>query len=104
MYSEEQTQGILLGLAKPEIHISRDSRLNIGYKVRLRLNFRGTQEFLLLLSESLSDVGITSTYKEQEHKTRPRPILRISGITNLIKVADFLPDLPDVRDITLLPS
>ena len=98
MFSEEQLQGIVLSLAKPEIHISRDSRLNIGYKVRLRLNFRGAEEFLLLLSNSLEYNQINSTYKNEEHKTRPRPILRISGVSNLSKLIMFLPELPDARN------
>ena len=98
MFSKEQLQGILLSLTKPEIHVSRDSRLSIGYKVRLRLNFRGCDAFLTVLHQTLSFYDVGCLYKKEEHKTRPRPILRISGITNLVKTCALLPEgLPDVK-------
>ena len=98
MFTKEHLQGILLSLTKPEIHVSRDSRLSIGYKVRLRLNFRGGEPFLSVLHETLNSYDVNCLYKKEEHKTRPRPILRISGITNLIKTCALLPHgLPDVK-------
>ena len=35
MYSKDQLIGILLSLAKTEIHVSKDDSTRIGYRVRL---------------------------------------------------------------------
>jgi hypothetical protein len=100
MFNDDQMIGILLCLPKPEIHISRADHIGIGYRVRLRINFRGSSAFLIRLQRSLEHIGVKSTYKEQEHKSRPRPILRVSGIVNLVKLATFIDvDMPDSKDM-----
>ena len=98
MFSKEQLQGILLTIPKPEVHISKDNRLTTGYKVRLRLNIRANEEFLKGLQRTLAQYHIETTYKHSEHKSRPLPILRISGISNLIEILKLIPDeLPDAK-------
>ena len=41
MYSKGQLQGILISLAKPEVHVAKAAKLQIGYRVRVRVNIRG---------------------------------------------------------------
>ena len=41
MFNKGQLEGVLLSLAKPEIHTSRANDTNLGYRVRVRVNFRG---------------------------------------------------------------
>jgi len=99
MYNDDQLVGILISIAKPEIHISRADNTNIGYRVRLRVNLRGSEEFLLAVSRTLNQKGIDAKYKAQEHKSRPRPILTIGGIVPLWKLSEFVPDnLPDAKN------
>tara|TARA_R100001163_G_C5049654_1_gene186575 strand:- start:16 stop:411 length:396 start_codon:yes stop_codon:yes gene_type:complete len=97
MFTKEQLEGILLSLPKPEIHVSRDDRLRTGYKVRLRLNFRGSSDFLLGLKRTFAQYNIETQYKEEEHKARPLPILRVSGATNIYSTIQLVPDLPDAK-------
>ena len=100
MYNKGQIQGILLSIAKPEIHVSRAGNTNIGYRVRIRVNIRGGEDFLLGVQRTLNQKNIESTYKEREHKSRPRPILSINGIVNLWKLCGMIPeDVPDAGHV-----
>ena len=97
MLTKEQLQGILISLPKPEVHISKDIKHRTGYKVRLRLNIRAKEEYLLNLQRTLLHYGVNSKYKNKEHSGRLSPILRISGIDNLISVMKLMPNLPDAK-------
>ena len=46
MFNANQMQGILLSVAKPEIHVARSDSNHIGYRIRVRVNIRGSQKFL----------------------------------------------------------
>tara|TARA_R100000458_G_C8278325_1_gene254339 strand:+ start:3080 stop:3478 length:399 start_codon:yes stop_codon:yes gene_type:complete len=99
MYNDDQLVGILISIAKPEIHISRADNTNIGYRVRIRVNIRGSESFLKGVHRSLLQKGIESKYKDKEHKSRPRPILTIGGLINNWKLAQLVPDnLADAKD------
>ena len=99
MYNKDQLIGILLCIPKPEIHISRADNIGMGYRIRLRLNIRGEAEFLQAVKRSLEQHGIKSLYKDRDHNSRPRPILRISGIVNLHLVAELVDvGLPDAKN------
>ena len=39
--------------------------------------------------------GITTLFKETESSTRSRPLLKITGKDNLLKVKNLIPNLPD---------
>ncbi len=98
MFNKNQLQGILLSIAKPEVHISRSDSIQIGYRIRMRINIRGTKTFLEYIERSLLQHGIDSKLKEQEHKSRPRPILTISGKDNINKTTVLVPHhLPDSK-------
>jgi len=99
MYNDDQLVGILISIAKPEIHISRANNTNIGYRVRLRVNLRGSDSFLLGVQRSLLQKGVETKYKEKEHKSRPRPILTVGGLVNIWKLSRLIPDrMPDAKD------
>lgn len=98
MYSKGQLQGILLSIAKPEVHVAKASKLQIGYRVRVRVNIRGSSDFLIGVQRTLAQNAVDATYKEKEHKSRPRPILTIGGLTNIWKLCRLIPDLPDAKD------
>ena len=100
MFNKGQLTGILISIAKPEIHVSRADNTNIGYRVRVRVNFRGSEPFILCLQRTLEQKGITGRYKEKEHKSRPRPILSVGGMVNLWKLCNLVPnDLPDAKNV-----
>lgn len=97
MYSREMLNGILLSLAKMDFIIERKEESKMGYVVRLGLSIRADEEFLLGVKRSLLQHEITSSYKEKESKTRPRPILKIGGVKNLYKIVQMTPNLPDAK-------
>jgi len=100
MFSKNHLEGILLSIAKPEVHITRANNTNIGYRVRIRVNIRAGERFLLGVQRSLEQQGIKSNYKEREHKSRPRPLLSVGGIVEIWKLCNIVPDnLPDAKGV-----
>jgi len=100
MFNKGQLEGILLSLTKPEVHLSRTEDTSIGYRVRIRVNFRASKEFLYALGLALDKKGIKYNLKEKEHKSRPRPILSIGGLVNIWKLCELVPkDLPDSKNM-----
>ena len=90
--------GILLSSSKMDFHIERAKDSQIGYRIKLKLIFRAEESFLRAVERTLLQQEITSSYKEKESKTRPKPILRIGGIKNLFKITELVPILPDAKD------
>ena len=98
MFNRSQLEGILLTHPKCEVNVSRDKETHIGYRVRLKVSFRGQEEFLLGVQRTLLQYEIVAKCKEEEHKTRPRPILTITGKKNLWNLCNIVPDkLPSVK-------
>jgi hypothetical protein len=97
MYNKDMLIGIILSLGKLNFNISRDDSRKIGYSVRLILNFRANITFLEAVKRSLEQHGIGSKLKIKEHSSRPKPILKITGNKNIIKVSDLLPNLPHAK-------
>ena len=98
MFNKGQLEGILLSIAKPEVHVAKAAKLSIGYRVRVRVNVRGSKEFLQALQRTLNQQSINCDYKDEEHKSRPRPILTIGGLLNIWRLCQIIPeDLPDAK-------
>lgn len=97
MFSKDMLIGIILSSGKLNLNISRDDSRKIGYSVRLVLNFRANLRFLEAVKRSLEQHGISSKLRPKEHSSRPKPILRITGNSNMIKVSELLPNLPDAK-------
>ncbi len=99
MFSKQQLEGILLSHPKTEINVSRDSTTHIGYRVRLKVSFRGDGQFLEAIQRTLLQSNIEAKYKDKEHSSRPRPILTVSGKKNLHLICNLVPvELPDSKD------
>tara|TARA_R100001510_G_scaffold38883_1_gene35271 strand:+ start:1233 stop:1628 length:396 start_codon:yes stop_codon:yes gene_type:complete len=99
MYTKENLVGILLSLPKLEINVIPDDSTRIGYRVRLRATFRGGSEMLQAIQRTLLQYDIESRYRDEEHKSRPRPILAVTGKKNLNPLCELVPDnLPDIRN------
>jgi len=98
MFSKDMLIGILLSSSKMDFHIERAKDSQIGYRIKLKLIFRAEESFLKAEERTLLQHEITSSYKEKESKTRPKPILRIGGIKNLFKITELVPILPDAKD------
>ena len=99
MYSKQQLEGILLSIAKPEVHVARANNTNLGYRVRIRVNIRGSAPFLLGVQRSLEQQGVKSRYKDKEHKSRPRPIISVGNIVDIWKLCELVPKKPDAKGI-----
>lgn len=99
MYSKDMIIGILLSKAKMDFLIERSEDNYMGYRVRLKLNIRAEEPFLLAIERSLLQHSITSKFHSKEHKSRPHPILKIGGIKNLYKICSLVPEtLPDSKN------
>ena len=91
--------GIFIGLANCDIRIESNYRSNLGYQVKPRLQVRGEIDFLNALQRSLLQHNIVAKIKEQESKVRPKPILRITKISDLHKICEMIPQsLADARN------
>lgn len=94
MYSKEFIQGAFLSHGNPEVSVVRNGT-EIGYRVRVRVCLRGTEEFLLGMQRSLLQHEIDSHYKDEEHSARKKPILIISRLSEVMRLMNILPlDLP----------
>ncbi len=94
MYSKEFIQGAFLSHGNPEVSVVRNGT-EIGYRVRVRVCLRGTEEFLLGIQRSLLQHEIDSHYKDEEHSARKKPILIISRLSEVMRLMNILPlDLP----------
>tara|TARA_R100001082_G_C4346854_1_gene152687 strand:+ start:153 stop:551 length:399 start_codon:yes stop_codon:yes gene_type:complete len=99
MFSREIIHGILLSSGRPELTIYRNEKKHIGYEIRLRVNLRADNlEFLDYIKLALTELNITSKIKESESKIRPKPILWVSGVVNVVRVCDLIGDLPSSKD------
>lgn len=98
MYSKEFIQGAFLSHGNPEVSIVRNGT-EIGYRVRVRICLRGSQDFLLGIQRSLLQHEIDSKYKEKEHSARSKPILIVSRLSEVMKLINMLPlNLPSNAD------
>ena len=99
MFSREIIHGILLSSGRPELTIYRNEKKHIGYEIRLRVNLRADNlEFLDSVKIALADLNVISKVKESESKIRPKPILWVSGVVNVVRICDLIGDLPSSKD------
>ena len=98
MYSKEFIQGAFLSHGNPEVSVVRNGT-EIGYRVRIRICLRGSEDFLLGMQRSLLQHEIDSKYKEEEHSARRKPILIVSKLSEVMKLINMLPlNLPSNAD------
>ena len=91
MFNLDMVKGVLLAIGRPELTIYRNEKKNIGYEIRIRVNVRADSErFLEEISRVLLLNDIKSKVKYSESKIRPKPILWISGIRNILAISAIL--------------
>ena len=91
-------QGILLSSSRPELTIYRNEKKNLGYEIRARVFFRADSSgYLQYVQAALEEENITAQYRLSESKVRPKPVLWVSGIVNLVTLSRLVPDYPDAK-------
>ena len=82
--------GVLYNGCNKTISVFRSEDTNFGYKIRFGVSIRGTENFLQIIQERLNFEQIKSNLILSESKTRPRPLLKITEIYNLIKFIEII--------------
>ena len=91
IFNLDIVKGILLAIARPELTIYQNEKKNIGYEIRIRVNVRSdSRQFLEEINRVLLENNITCKVKYSESKIRPKPILWISGIRNVVSICNLL--------------
>ena len=104
MYSRDFLQGVFLSHGNLEVSVVRNGT-QIGYRVRVRVCLRGTEEFLKAVHRSLLQHEIESKYRDEEHSARKKPILIVSSLSEVMKLINLLPlDLPSNADWDILAN
>ena len=100
MFNEDMTKGILHSIARPELTIYRNDKKHIGYEIRIRVSVRAdNEEFLIYLRDALGELNINAKVKWSESKVRPKPILWVSGIINVVRVCELMEsDYPSSKE------
>ena len=91
MFNLDMVRGMLLAIARPELTIYQNEKKNIGYEIRIRINVRAdSRGFLEEINRVLLENNIICKVKYIESKIRPKPILWISGIRNIVTMCTLL--------------
>lgn len=99
MFPKEVLVGVFISKAVYEINIIRDESYKIGYSVLCSIALRAKERFLKDIQRTLIQYNIKSKLSSIENPSRPKPILRISGIKNCNKVVGLIPsNLSDAND------
>ena len=94
LFNLDMVKGILLAIGRPELTIYQNEKKDIGYEIRIRINIRADSErFLEEINTVLLENNIRCKVKYHEGKHRPKPILWISGIRNIINVCNLIEEL-----------
>jgi len=92
MFSNEQLEGILLTLARPEVTIYRSSKSKTGWTIRARVMFRANNEFLISLQRKFEQVEIKSIFRQKEGVNRNAPVLIVGKKDSLSILRNLMPD------------
>ena len=98
MFNLDITRGVLLAIARPELTIYQNEKKHIGYEIRIRVNIRADSvDFLEEINRVLLENNIRSNVKYSEGKHRPKPILWVSGIRNVVSVCNLIGTSPSSK-------
>ena len=91
MFSRETLAGILLAKAQFFCNVQVDEKMRIGYSVKLGIDVRmDSFVFLSGMQRALQTYGVQSKLKQKESTTRKRPILKVRGVANIVKVSEII--------------
>jgi len=82
--------GMLYGLCKNSVIVIDSNQTKFGYKITLFSSIRGKKKLLEAIQRSLLQHSIESRLYEKESKSRPKPLLKISGLDNLMNLCAFM--------------
>lgn len=90
MFNNEQLQGILLTIARPETTVYR-SQSKTGWTIRTRIMFRAKRTFLIALQRKFEQLEISSILREKEGVNRKAPVLIIGKQDSITKLRNLMP-------------
>tara|TARA_R100000734_G_scaffold19000_1_gene17436 strand:- start:3670 stop:4083 length:414 start_codon:yes stop_codon:yes gene_type:complete len=90
MFNNEQLQGILITIARPEITTYR-SKSKTGWTIRTRVMFRAKRGFLIALQRKFEQLEISSILREMEGVNRKAPVLIIGKQESINKLRSIMP-------------
>ena len=73
------------------MQVNQDSAYKLGYSFKIKVVLRGRPQYLEAIHRSLLQQQIDSTIRVVESKNRPKPILFISRLSDLIKIQLLIP-------------
>jgi hypothetical protein len=91
MFSNEQLEGVLLTIARPEVTIYRSSKSKTGWTIRARIMFRANDKFLIALQRKFEQVEINSIYRKKEGVNRDAPVLIVGKKDSLTILRGLMP-------------
>jgi len=95
MFNADNIKGIICSIARPELTIYRNEKKHIGYEIRIRVSIRAdNEEFLVYIKDTLQNLNIACKLKTSESKVRPKPMLWVSGIVNVVRICELISTLP----------
>ena len=99
MFTEQQLQGILLGLGRFSVSVQRDEDRTVGYAIKPSIIFRFKDvSFGDALKRTFLQYEIRTNFKLRESKTRPHPILSITNLVSLFRMKDLQLIFPMDKD------
>ena len=90
MFNNEQLQGILLTIARPETTVYR-SQSKTGWTIRTRIMFRAQRTFLIALQRKFEQLEISSILRDKEGVNRKAPVLIIGKQDSITKLRNLMP-------------
>tara|TARA_R100001015_G_C4629882_1_gene191050 strand:- start:296 stop:709 length:414 start_codon:yes stop_codon:yes gene_type:complete len=90
MFNNEQLQGILLTIARPETTVYR-SQSKTGWTIRTRIMFRAKRTFLIALQRKFEQLEISSILRDKEGVNRKAPVLIIGKQDSITKLRSLMP-------------
>ena len=90
MFNNEQLQGILLTVARPETTVYR-SQSKTGWTIRTRVMFRAKRNFLIALQRKFEQLEISSILRDKEGVNRKAPVLIIGKQDSITKLRNLMP-------------
>jgi len=91
MFNEQQLEGILLTIARPEVTVYRSDKSKTGWTIRARVMFRANRQFLFALQRKFEQLNIKSILREKEGVNRQAPVLIVGKNICLNTLRDLMP-------------
>ena len=91
MFNEQQLEGILLTIARPEVTVYRSDKSKTGWTIRARVMFRANSDFLLALQRKFEQLDIKCIFRQREGVNRKAPVLIVGKNACLNTLRGLMP-------------